>query len=119
MARRKDFFGVDRWLADLVFEGSTERCIETATDGGETATDSGETATDSGIRPHRGDLTALPTNINDTAWTPLFIKIGGVMLSVTAFATRKYGIPAALSTWNIPTSIRNGDKGKVEVVKRA
>jgi pyruvate,water dikinase len=67
-----------------------------------------------------------------TAWTPLFLKIGGVvtdtggMLTHAAIAAREYGIPAVVGTWNATNSIRNGDVvkvdgniGVVEVIKRA
>ncbi len=67
-----------------------------------------------------------------TAWTPLFLKIAGVvtdtggMLTHAAIAAREYGIPAVVGTWNATNSIRNGDvirvdgnAGVVEVLKRA
>lgn len=66
-----------------------------------------------------------------TAWTPLFLKISGVvtdtggMLTHAAIAAREYGIPAVVGTWNATNSIRNGDlvkvdgdTGVVEVLKR-
>ena len=67
-----------------------------------------------------------------TAWTPLFLKIAGVvtdtggMLTHAAIAAREYGIPAVVGTWNATNSIRTGDivkvdgeAGVVEIVKRA
>lgn len=67
-----------------------------------------------------------------TAWTPLFLKIAGVvtdtggMLTHAAIAAREYGIPAVVGTWNATNSIRNGDiirvdgsAGVVQVLKRA
>jgi pyruvate,water dikinase len=67
-----------------------------------------------------------------TAWTPLFLKIGGVvtdtggMLTHAAIAAREYGIPAVVGTWNATASIRDGDivridggAGVVEVLQRA
>lgn len=67
-----------------------------------------------------------------TAWTPLFLKISAVvtdtggMLTHAAIAAREYGIPAVVGTWNATNSIRNGDivrvdgdKGVVEVIRRA
>ncbi|MDP7601460.1 MAG: PEP-utilizing enzyme, partial [Rhodospirillales bacterium] len=66
-----------------------------------------------------------------TAWTPLFLKIGGVvtdtggMLTHAAIAAREYGIPAVVGTWTATNSIRNGDiirldgdNGVVEIIKR-
>ncbi len=67
-----------------------------------------------------------------TAWTPLFLKIAGVvtdtggMLTHAAIAAREYGIPAVVGTWNATTSINDGDivridggAGVVEILKRA
>lgn len=67
-----------------------------------------------------------------TAWTPLFVKIAGVvtdtggMLTHAAIAAREYNIPAVVGTWNATNSINdgdiiriNGDVGVVEVLKRA
>jgi pyruvate,water dikinase len=67
-----------------------------------------------------------------TAWTPLFLKIAGVvtdtggMLTHAAIAAREYGIPAVVGTWNATNSIRSGDiirvdgdAGVVDVLRRA
>jgi pyruvate,water dikinase len=77
-----------------------------------------------------GEILVCP--YTSTAWTPLFLKIAGVvtdtggMLTHAAIAAREYGIPAVVGTWNATNSIRNGDlikvdgdAGVVEVVKRA
>lgn len=67
-----------------------------------------------------------------TAWTPLFVKIAGVvtdtggMLTHAAIAAREYNIPAVVGTWNATNSISDGDliringtAGVVEVLERA
>jgi len=77
-----------------------------------------------------GDILICP--YTGTAWTPLFLKIAGVvtdtggMLTHAAIAAREYGIPAVVGTWNATNSIRDGDivrvdgnTGVVEVLKRA
>jgi phosphohistidine swiveling domain-containing protein len=77
-----------------------------------------------------GEILVCPAT--GTAWTPLFLKIAGVvtdtggMLTHAAIAAREYGIPAVVGTWNATNSIRDGDvirvdgnKGVVEVLKRA
>ncbi|MBI3761668.1 MAG: hypothetical protein HY260_07375 [Chloroflexi bacterium] len=77
-----------------------------------------------------GEILICP--YTSTAWTPLFLKIAGVvtdtggMLTHAAIAAREYGIPAVVGTWNATNSIRNGDvvkvdgdKGVVEVMRRA
>jgi pyruvate,water dikinase len=77
-----------------------------------------------------GDILVCPAT--STAWTPLFLKISGVvtdtggMLTHAAIAAREYGIPAVVGTWNATNSIRDGDvirvngnEGVVEVLKRA
>ncbi len=77
-----------------------------------------------------GDILVCP--YTGTAWTPLFLKIAGVvtdtggMLTHAAIAAREYGIPAVVGTWNATTSVRNGDivridgaAGAVEIVRRA
>ena len=77
-----------------------------------------------------GEILVCP--YTGTAWTPLFVKIGGVvtdtggMLTHAAIAAREYGIPAVVGTWNATNSIRDGDVikidgnlGVVEVIKRA
>lgn len=76
-----------------------------------------------------GEILVCP--FTGTAWTPLFLKIAGVvtdtggMLTHAAIAAREYGIPAVVGTWNATNSIRNGDiirvdgnAGVVEVLKR-
>lgn len=76
-----------------------------------------------------GEILVCP--YTGTAWTPLFLKIAGVvtdtggMLTHAAIAAREYGIPAVVGTWNATHSIRNGDiirldgaAGKVDVVQR-
>lgn len=76
-----------------------------------------------------GEILVCP--YTGTAWTPLFLKIGGVvtdtggMLTHAAIAAREYGIPAVVGTWNATHSIRNGDRiridgnvGVVEVLAR-
>ena len=76
-----------------------------------------------------GDILICP--YTSTAWTPLFLKIAGVvtdtggMLTHAAIAAREYGIPAVVGTWNATNSIRDGDivrvdgnTGVVEVTKR-
>ena len=77
-----------------------------------------------------GEILVCP--YTGTAWTPLFLKIAGIvtdtggMLTHAAIAAREYGIPAVVGTWNATGSIRNGDliqvdgdAGVVEIVKRA
>jgi pyruvate,water dikinase len=77
-----------------------------------------------------GEILVAP--YTGTAWTPLFLKIGGVvtdtggMLTHAAIAAREYGIPAVVGTWNATNSIRNGDliridggAGVVEILQRA
>ncbi len=77
-----------------------------------------------------GDILVCP--YTGTAWTPLFLKIAGVvtdtggMLTHAAIAAREYGIPAVVGTWNATNSIRDGDlvrvdgnAGVVEVLERA
>jgi pyruvate,water dikinase len=77
-----------------------------------------------------GEILVCPAT--STAWTPLFLKIAGVvtdtggMLAHAAIAAREYGIPAVVGTWNATNSIRDGDIvrvdgniGVVEVLKRA
>jgi pyruvate,water dikinase len=77
-----------------------------------------------------GEILVAP--FTGTAWTPLFLKIGGVvtdtggMLTHAAIAAREYGIPAVVGTWNATNSIRNGDlvridgaAGVVEILERA
>ena len=76
-----------------------------------------------------GDVLVCP--YTGTAWTPLFVKIAGVvtdtggMLTHAAIAAREYGIPAVVGTWNATHSIRDGDiirvngnAGIVEVLER-
>jgi pyruvate,water dikinase len=77
-----------------------------------------------------GEILVCPAT--STAWTPLFLKIAGVvtdtggMLTHAAIAAREYGIPAVVGTWNATNSIRDGDiirvdgnVGVVEVLERA
>jgi len=77
-----------------------------------------------------GEILVCP--YTSTAWTPLFLKIAGVvtdtggMLTHAAIAAREYGLPAVVGTWNATNSIRNGDvirvdgsAGVVEVLRRA
>jgi pyruvate,water dikinase len=77
-----------------------------------------------------GEILVCPAT--STAWTPLFLKIAGVvtdtggMLAHAAIAAREYGIPAVVGTWNATNSIRDGDiirvdgsAGVVEVLKRS
>jgi len=77
-----------------------------------------------------GDILVCP--YTGTAWTPLFLKIAGIvtdtggMLTHAAIAAREYGIPAVVGTWNATTSVRNGDivridgaAGAVEILRRA
>jgi pyruvate,water dikinase len=77
-----------------------------------------------------GEILVCP--YTGTAWTPLFVKIGGAvtdtggMLTHAAIAAREYGIPAVVGTWNATNSINDGDTikidgnvGIVEVIKRA
>jgi len=77
-----------------------------------------------------GEILVCPAT--STAWTPLFLKIGGVvtdtggMLTHAAIAAREYGIPAVVGTWNATNSIRDGDvirvdgsAGVVQVLARA
>jgi phosphoenolpyruvate synthase/pyruvate phosphate dikinase len=76
-----------------------------------------------------GEILVCP--YTGTAWTPLFMKIAGVvtdtggMLTHAAIAAREYGIPSVVGTWNATHSISdgdiiriNGDIGVVEVLKR-
>ncbi|BBO85978.1 hypothetical protein DSCO28_65440 [Desulfosarcina ovata subsp. sediminis] len=77
-----------------------------------------------------GEILVCP--YTGTAWTPLFVKIGGVvtdtggMLTHAAIAAREYNIPAVVGTWNATNSINDGDSvridgnvGVVEVIARA
>ncbi|MEJ2716581.1 MAG: PEP-utilizing enzyme [Deltaproteobacteria bacterium] len=76
-----------------------------------------------------GEILVCP--YTGTAWTPLFVKIGGVvtdtggMLTHAAIAAREYDIPAVVGTWNATKSINDGDiiridgnVGIVEVLER-
>lgn len=76
-----------------------------------------------------GEILVCP--YTGTAWTPLFMKIAGVvtdtggMLTHAAIAAREYGIPSVVGTWNATHSIGDGDIirvdgniGVVEVLKR-
>jgi len=76
-----------------------------------------------------GEILVCP--YTGTAWTPLFVKIGGVvtdtggMLTHAAIAAREYNIPAVVGTWNATNSIKDGDViridgnvGVVEVLER-
>ncbi len=77
-----------------------------------------------------GEILICP--YTSTAWTPLFLKIAGVvtdtggMLTHAAIAAREYGIPAVVGTWKATNSIRNGDivkvdgtAGVVEIIRRS
>ncbi len=77
-----------------------------------------------------GEILVAP--YTGTAWTPLFLKVAGVvtdtggMLTHAAIAAREYGIPAVVGTWNATNSIRDGDivridgsAGVVEILQRA
>jgi pyruvate,water dikinase len=77
-----------------------------------------------------GEILVCP--YTGTAWTPLFVKIAGVvtdtggMLTHAAIAAREYGIPAVVGTWNATSSVRDGDivridggAGIVEILRRA
>jgi pyruvate,water dikinase len=77
-----------------------------------------------------GDILVCP--YTGTAWTPLFVKIAGVvtdtggMLTHAAIAAREYNIPAVVGTWKATNSINdgdiiriNGDEGIVEILQRA
>jgi pyruvate,water dikinase len=65
-----------------------------------------------------GEILVCPAT--STAWTPLFLKIAGVvtdtggMLTHAAIAAREYGIPAVVGTWNATNSIRDGDLIRVD-----
>ena len=65
-----------------------------------------------------GEILVCPAT--STAWTPLFLKIAGVvtdtggMLTHAAIAAREYGIPAVVGTWNATNSIRDGDIIRVD-----
>ena len=76
-----------------------------------------------------GEILVCP--YTGTAWTPLFVKIAGVvtdtggMLTHAAIAAREYNIPAVVGTWNATNSINDGDiirvdgdAGTVDVIKR-
>ena len=76
-----------------------------------------------------GEILVCP--YTGTAWTPLFMKIAGVvtdtggMLTHAAIAAREYGIPSVVGTWNATHSIGDGDiiridgnVGVVEVLQR-
>jgi pyruvate,water dikinase len=76
-----------------------------------------------------GEILVCP--YTGTAWTPLFMKIAGVvtdtggMLTHAAIAAREYGIPSVVGTWNATHSIGDGDIiridgniGVVEILKR-
>ncbi|MBN1101825.1 MAG: hypothetical protein JXL84_00275 [Deltaproteobacteria bacterium] len=76
-----------------------------------------------------GDILVCP--YTGTAWTPLFVKIAGVvtdtggMLTHAAIAAREYNIPAVVGTWKATNSIKDGDiiridgtAGVVEILKR-
>lgn len=77
-----------------------------------------------------GEILVCP--YTGTAWTPLFVKIAGVvtdtggMLTHAAIAAREYGIPAVVGTWNATSSVHDGDivridggAGVVEILRRA
>lgn len=77
-----------------------------------------------------GEILVCPAT--EATWTPLFLKIIGVVtntggfLSHTAVAASEHGIPAVVGTWNATKAIQDGDiiyvdgnKGIVEVRKRA
>jgi pyruvate,water dikinase len=77
-----------------------------------------------------GEILVCP--YTGTAWTPLFVKVGGVvtdtggMLTHAAIAAREYNIPAVVGTWNATNSIKDGDiikidgnVGIVEIIERA
>ena len=81
-------------------------------------------------RVKTGDILVCP--YTGTAWTPLFVKIAGVvtdtggMLTHAAIAAREYDIPAVVGTWKATNSINDGDKiridgtaGVVEILERA
>ena len=76
-----------------------------------------------------GDILVCP--YTGTAWTPLFVKIAGVvtdtggMLTHAAIAAREYNIPAVVGTWKATNSIQDGDiiridgtAGIVKILKR-
>jgi pyruvate,water dikinase len=76
-----------------------------------------------------GDILVCP--YTGTAWTPLFVKIAGVvtdtggMLTHAAIAAREYNIPAVVGTWKATNSIKDGDiiridgtAGIVKILKR-
>ncbi|GAB4250971.1 MAG: PEP-utilizing enzyme [Thermoleophilia bacterium] len=76
-----------------------------------------------------GEILVCP--YTGTAWTPLFMKIAGVvtdtggMLTHAAIAAREYGIPSVVGTWNATNSIGDGDiirvdgnVGVVEILRR-
>lgn len=77
-----------------------------------------------------GEILVCP--YTGTAWTPLFLKVAGVvtdtggMLTHAAIAAREYGIPAVVGTWNATASIQDGDlirmdgaAGTVEILASA
>ena len=78
-----------------------------------------------------GEILVCP--YTGTAWTPLFVKIGGVVTDTGGMLThsgdcrtRVPNIPAVVGTWNATRSINDGDiiridgnVGIVEVIKRA
>ncbi|MFH1950222.1 MAG: PEP-utilizing enzyme, partial [Pseudomonadota bacterium] len=81
-------------------------------------------------RVETGDILVCP--YTGTAWTPLFVKIAGIvtdtggMLTHAAIAAREYNIPAVVGTWKATHSINDGDiiridgtAGVVEILKRA
>ncbi|MFH1137825.1 MAG: PEP-utilizing enzyme [Pseudomonadota bacterium] len=65
-----------------------------------------------------GEILVCP--YTGTAWTPLFVKIAGVvtdtggMLTHAAIAAREYNIPAVVGTWNATNSINDGDIIKID-----
>ena len=65
-----------------------------------------------------GEILVCP--YTGTAWTPLFVKIAGVvtdtggMLTHAAIAAREYGIPSVVGTWNATHSIGDGDLIRVD-----
>jgi len=76
-----------------------------------------------------GEILVCP--YTGAAWTPLFVKIGGVvtdtggMLTHAAIVAREYNIPAVVGTWNATNSINDndiiridGNAGLVEVIER-
>jgi pyruvate,water dikinase len=76
---------------------------------------------DEGERLQRGEILVVPST--DPAWTPLFLKAGGLVmetggyLSHGAIVAREFGIPAVVNLPGILQQIKEGDRVEVDGVR--